>query len=54
MALPADQSKREQERILLLLIEEVSKGLADVAQGKTQDALSVLKAIQRRRAAQSH
>ena len=40
----------ERERIHLLLINDASKGLADVAAGKTKDAHSTLHAIKRRRA----
>jgi prevent-host-death family protein len=43
----------ERERIHLLLIEDASRGLADVAAGKVKDARSTLSAIQRRRAAKS-
>lgn len=39
----------ERERIHLLLIEEVSKGLDDVAAGRVQDARSALQAIKSRR-----
>ena len=39
----------ERERIHLLLIDEASKGLDDVAAGKVKDARSVIKAIKRRR-----
>lgn len=43
----------ERERIHLLLIDEASKGLDDVAAGRTQDARAALSAIkkQKRRAA---
>lgn len=41
----------ERERIHLLLIDDASKGLADVAAGKTMDAHSTLHTIKRRRAA---
>ena len=41
----------ERERIHLVLIDDVSKGLADVAAGKVKDARSALAALQRRRAA---
>ena len=41
----------ERERIHLLLIDEASKGLDDVAGGRLQDARSALKAIKKRRAA---
>lgn len=40
----------ERERIHLLLMDEASKGLADVAAGKVKDARSTLSAIKRRRA----
>ncbi|MGE7136815.1 type II toxin-antitoxin system Phd/YefM family antitoxin [Luteibacter sp. NPDC031894] len=39
----------ERERIHLLLIDEASKGLADVAAGNVEDARAVLTAIKRRR-----
>lgn len=39
----------ECERIHLLLIDEVSKGLDDVMAGRTQDARAALKAIKKRR-----
>jgi antitoxin (DNA-binding transcriptional repressor) of toxin-antitoxin stability system len=41
----------ERERIHLLLIDEVSKGLDDVAAGRVKDARSALQAIKRRRSA---
>lgn len=41
----------ERERIHLLLIDDASKGLADVATGKVKDAQSTLEAIKRRRTA---
>lgn len=41
----------ERERIHLLLIDDASQGLADVAIGKVKDAQSTLSAIKRRRAA---
>lgn len=41
----------EHERIHLLLIEEASRGLDDVAAGKVKDARSVLQSIKRRRKA---
>jgi prevent-host-death family protein len=41
----------EHERIHLLLIDEASKGLNDVATGKAQDARSVIQSIKRRRSA---
>lgn len=40
----------EREKIHLLLIDDASKGLADVAAGKVQDAHRALNAIKRRRA----
>lgn len=40
----------ERERIHLLLIDEASKGLDDVAADSTQDARAVLKNIKKRRA----
>ena len=39
----------ERERIHLLLIEETSKGLADVAAGRVKDARSAIQSIRRRR-----
>jgi prevent-host-death family protein len=42
--------QRERERIHLLLIEDASKGLADVSARKVKDARSTLSAIKRRRA----
>jgi prevent-host-death family protein len=41
----------ERERIHLLLIDEASKGLDDLAAGRVQDARSVVQAIKRRCAA---
>lgn len=41
----------ERERIHLLLINEASKGLDDVAAGRVKDARASLQAIKRRRAA---
>ena len=41
----------ERERIHLLLIDEASKGLDDVAAGKVKDARSAITAIKRRRGA---
>jgi prevent-host-death family protein len=41
----------ERERIHLLLIDDASQGLQDVAAGKVKDARSTLTAIKRRRAA---
>ena len=41
----------ESERIHLLLIDEASKGLDDVAAGKVKDARSAIQAIKRRRSA---
>ena len=43
--------KLERERIHLLLVEEVSKGLDDVAAGRVKDARSAIQAIKRRRSA---
>jgi prevent-host-death family protein len=43
----------ERERIHLLLIDEASKGLADVAVGKFKDARSTLSAIKHRRIAKA-
>ncbi len=43
--------KLERERIHLLLINEASKGLDDVAAGRVKDARSVIQAIKRRRSA---
>jgi prevent-host-death family protein len=40
----------ERERIHLLLIDEASRGLADLAAGKVKDARSTLSALRRRRA----
>ncbi len=39
----------ERERIHLLLIEEASRGLDDVAAGRVTDARSVIESIKRRR-----
>ncbi len=39
----------ERERIHLLLIDDASRGLADVAAGKVKDARKALAAMQRRR-----
>src|SRR5690606_9102 len=39
----------ERERIHLLLIDDASKGLVDVATGNVKDAQSTLSAIKRRR-----
>jgi prevent-host-death family protein len=41
----------ERERIHLLLIDEATKGLDDVAAGKVKDARSAIAAIKRRRRA---
>ena len=41
----------ERERIHLLLIDEASGGLDDVAAGKVKDARSAIQAIKRRRSA---
>ena len=43
----------ERERIHLLLISEASKGLDDVAAGRTLDARSSLQSLKRRRAAKA-
>ncbi len=43
----------ERERIHLLLIEDASRGLADVAAGRVKDARSTLASLKRRRAAES-
>ncbi len=43
--------KLERERIHLLLIDEVSMGLDDVAAGRVKDARSVIQSIKRRRSA---
>ena len=40
----------ERERIHLLLIEDASRGLDDVAAGNVEDAITALEAIKRRRA----
>ncbi len=39
----------ERERVHLLLIDEASKGLDDVAAGRTKDAKSAVAALKRRR-----
>jgi prevent-host-death family protein len=39
----------ERERIHLLLLDDATKGLADISAGKVKDARRVLAAIQRRR-----
>ena len=44
-------NKLERARIHLLLIDEASKGLAEVAAGRVQDARAALTAIKKRRAA---
>lgn len=41
----------ERERIHLLLIDEASKGLDDVAAGKVKESRSVIQSIKRRRSA---
>jgi len=41
----------ERERIHLLLIDDASKGLDDVATGKVKDARSAIAALKRRRSA---
>ena len=43
----------ERERVHLLLIDEASKGLDDVAAGKTKDARSALTALKNRRIAKA-
>lgn len=43
----------ERERIHLLLLDDASQGLADVATGLVKDAHSTLSAMQRRRAAKA-
>ncbi len=43
----------EQERIHLLLINDASRGLADVAAGRVKDARSAVSALKRRRAAKA-
>lgn len=43
----------ERERIHLLVIDDASKGLDDVAAGKVKDARSALNALKRRRAAKA-
>ncbi len=43
----------ERERIHLLLIDEASKGLEDVAAGRVKDARKTLQNMQRRRTAQA-
>ena len=44
----------ERERIHLLLIDDVGKGLEDVAIGRVKDARTTLAALKRRRAAKAH
>ncbi|NOU01955.1 MAG: type II toxin-antitoxin system Phd/YefM family antitoxin [Gallionella sp.] len=41
----------ERERIHLLLIDEIGKGLDDVAAGRVKDARQVIQKLKRRRAA---
>jgi prevent-host-death family protein len=41
----------ERERIHLLLVDEVGKGLDDVAAGRVKDARQVIQKLKRRRAA---
>ena len=41
----------ERERLHLLLMDEVSKGLDDVAAGRVKDARSAVQSIKRRRSA---
>ncbi|CAN0626093.1 Antitoxin [Burkholderia multivorans] len=43
----------ERERIHLLLIEDASKGLADVSAAKVKDARSTISSIKRRRTTQA-
>ena len=43
----------DRERIHLLLIEEISKGLDDVGAGRTGDARATLRRLARRRAAKA-
>ena len=43
----------ERERIHLLVIDDASKGLDDVAAGKVKDARNALSALKRRRAAKA-
>ena len=43
----------ERERIHLLLIDDASRGLADVAAGEVNDARKAIAAIKRRRAAKA-
>lgn len=43
----------ERERIHLLLLDDASQGLADVAAGQVKEAQSTLSAMQRRRAAKA-
>ena len=43
--------KLERERVHLLLLDEASKGLDDVAAGRTKDAKGALQALRRRRRA---
>lgn len=45
--------KLEREHIHLLLINDASKGLADVASGEVKDARSTLSTMKRRRAAKA-
>jgi len=46
-----DYHQLERERIHLLLINEVSTGLDDVAAGRVKDADSAIRSIKRRRSA---
>lgn len=50
---PKQYHQRERERIHLLLVSEASKGLDDVAAGRSKDARAILQAIKRRRVAES-
>ena len=43
----------ERERIHLLLIDDASQGLSDIASGKVKDARTTLVALKRRRAAKA-
>ena len=43
----------ERERIHLLLIDDASKGLADIAAGRVKDAAPALRSLIRRRAAKA-
>lgn len=43
----------ERERIHLLLLEDVKRGLADIAAGRTEDADGAIERLQRRRKAET-